>query len=125
FMTDRGTQQLAAWLFDVPEVDAYIGDLAVDPSSLWGGRLAIEGRGAQVSADGQTLRIGVTNPGTGPCDSGRYSASVAASSTAVAIAVLRTPNPSPQAPAACDLVLRVGYISVTLAAPLGGRVLVD
>jgi hypothetical protein len=125
FPTDRGTQQLPAWLFDVPEVGAYIGHLALDPSSLWPGRLSTQGRGARVGADGRTLKIGVTNPGTGPCDSGRYTASVAESRSAVAVAVLRIPNPSPPGQLVCPLVATSGFVTVRLAAALGGRVLVD
>jgi len=123
FMTDRGTQLLPAWLFDVPEVGAYIGQTALPSGSWWGGRLATEGAGALVSDDGRTLRIGVSNPGSQPCQA-TYTTAVAESATAVAVAVKGYPNPVP-AGEGCDLVARVGYVSVTLAAPLGGRVVVD
>src|SRR5437762_8373582 len=56
FPSDRGTQEMPAWLFDVPEVNAHIGHLALPPSALWGGGVMTdEGRGARVSADGMTL----------------------------------------------------------------------
>ena len=125
FPTDRGTMQLRAWVFDVPEVGGFVAYLAVDPSALWGGAIvAKQGRGARVSQDGRTLKIGVINPGTGPCDSGRYTASAAESSSAVAVAVLRIPNPTPQS-ALCALPARIGFIEVSLNSPLRGRVLVD
>ena len=121
FLTDRGTRQLPAWLFDIPEVSGYIGYLALDKSSLWGGALAVEGRGAQLSAGGRTLKVPVANNGPGPCESD-YTAAAAESPTAVAVAVRQFPHATS---GACPLVLRVGYISLELKAPLGGRVLVD
>ena len=122
FPTDRGTAQLQAWVFDVPEVDAYIGYLGIDPSALWGGGLSHEGRGAWVSADGRTLEAPVANPGAGPCDF-RYTAAAAESDSAVAVAVRQFTNPG--AGGACPAILRPGYVSVALKAPLGGRVLLD
>ena len=125
FPTDRGDRDMPAWLFDVPEVNAYIGHLALQPSSLWGGGVTRdEGRGAQVSADGMTLRVGVTDAQAGPCGND-YTGIAAESATAVAVAVRRFPHASPGSPVACDLVMRGGYIDVHLKAPLGGRVLLD
>src|SRR5262245_8056655 len=125
FPTDRGMHDLPAWLFDVPEVNAYIGHLALPASALWGGGVVTqEGRGAQVSADGMTLKVGVSNPEAGPCGND-YTASAAESSTAVAVAVKQFPHLKPGETVACDLVLRAGYVEVKLLAPLGGRVLVD
>jgi hypothetical protein len=125
FPTDRGMQQLPAWLFDVPEVNAYIGLLAVDPSRLWQRRLFTEpGRGAGVSADGMTLRIAAPNQQPGPCGND-YTAVAAESTSAVAIAVRQFPHSAPGANVVCDAMLRIGYVDVRLAAPIGGRVLVD
>lgn len=124
FPTDRGTTQMAAWLFDVPEIGGYVGYVALEASSFWGGAVSAQGRGARVSGDGLTLKVPVGNPGTGPCDT-QYTASVAESGVAVAVAVKGTPNAPADQPVACPAILRVGYISVALRAPLGGRVLLD
>lgn len=115
---------MSAWLFDVPEVNAYIGHVGLDPSSFWGGRLSVEGRGARVSADGMTLKVPVGNAGPGPCDSD-YTAAAAESGVAVAVAVKQIPHETPGQAVACPAVLRLTYISVKLKAPLGNRVLVD
>lgn len=77
-----------------------------------------------MSVDGLTLKVSVANPGTGPCDT-QYTASVAESSVAVAVAVTSTPNAPSDQPVACPAILRLGYIDVALRSPLGGRVLLD
>lgn len=124
FPTDRGTRQIAAWLFDIPEIGGYVGYVALHASSFWSGGVLAQGRGARVSVDGLTLKVPVGNPGTGPCDT-QYAASVAESSVAVAVAVKGTPNAPSDQPVACPLSLRLGYIDVALRSPLGGRVLLD
>jgi hypothetical protein len=124
FPTDRGTVQMSAWLFDVPEVSAYIGHSAVDPSAYWGGGVASGGRGARISADDRTLKIPVSNAEPGPCGTD-YTTATAESDTAAAVAVKSIPHASPGDAVACPLVLHLGYITVVLNAPLAGRVLVD
>lgn len=124
FSTDRGSMTMSAWLFDVPEVNSYLGHSAVDPAAYWGGRLSTEGRGAHVSSDGLTLKVTVGNAEPGPCGFD-YTAAVAESESAVAVAVKQIPHASPGAPVICPLAYRVSYISVSLKAPLGERVLVD
>ena len=123
FPTDRGTMQLPAWVFDVPEVGAYIGYLGIDPSALWGGGLSAHGRDAEVSFDGMRLRMPVANPGQAPCESD-YTAAAAESDTAVAIAVRAFPH-EPGPGAGCSLILRTGYVTVALHSPLDGRVVLD
>jgi len=124
FSTDRGTATMSAWLFDVPEAEGFLGYSGIDPSALWGGGIATEGRGAQLSPDGRTLKIAVSNAQPGPCGSD-YTANTAESSTAVAVAVKQIPHVSPGQDVMCDLMLRGSYITVRLKAPLGGRVLLD
>lgn len=124
FHTDRGSMTMSAWLFDISEVNAYIGNSAIDPSHFWGGGLSDEGRGARVSADGMTLKIPVANAEPGPCGSD-YTAAAAESDVAVAVAVRQIPHATPGTAVACPLVLRMGYIEVKLKSPLGDRVLVD
>ena len=124
FSTDRGTATMSAWLFEVPAANGFLGYLGLDPSALWEGGIAVEGRGARVATDGRTLKIAVSNAQPGPCGSD-YTASAAESSTAVAVAVKQIPHASPGEEVACDLMLRVSYITLSLKAPLGGRVLLD
>jgi hypothetical protein len=124
FPTDRGTMQMSAWLFDVAEINAYIGHSGMDSSAYWGGGVAIEGRGARISADGRTLKVPVSNAQPGPCGAD-YTAAAAESDAAVAVAVKRIPHASPGESVVCDAMLRISYISLTLKAPLAGRVLVD
>ena len=125
FPTDRGTTAMSAWLFDIAEIEAYLGYSALDPSSFWGGGVtSAGGGGARISADGMTLEIAVGNAGPSKCDS-TYTAATAESNSAVAVAVKQTPNASPGENVACTLPLRMSYMSVELHAPLGGRVVVD
>lgn len=124
FPTDRGTMQMSAWLFDVPEVNAYLGHAAVDPASYWGGHVSMGGRGARITADGRTLKFAVVNAEPGPCGSD-YSAAVAESDTAVAVAIKSTPHVSSGNAVVCPAVAHVSYFSVPLRSPLGGRVLLD
>jgi len=124
FPTDRGTMTLPAWLFAVPEVNAYLGHSAIDPSAYWGGGVSTEGRGVKIAADGLTLDIAVGNAEPGPCGSD-YTASAAESKTAVAVALRQFPHAALGANVACPASLRISYITVRLKAPLGGRVLVD
>jgi hypothetical protein len=80
---------MSAWLFDISEIDAYLGYSALEPSAFWGNRVSPEGMpGGRISADGLTLTLGTTGgPDTpGPCGED-VSASAAESDTAVAVAI--------------------------------------
>jgi len=126
FQTDRGTMTMSAWLFDVPEVNAYIAHSAIDPRSFWGGKVTSTGGGigGRVSADGRTLKIPVSNAEPGPCGAD-YTTATAESDTAAAIAIKSIPHASPGEAVMCPLVLHMSSITVALKAPLGGRVLLD
>ena len=125
FSTDRGAATMSAWLFDVPEADGHLGYPALDPAAYWTGHATTsEGQlGANVSADGRTLTIGVVGgrDQSGPCGAD-YTTSAAESPTAVAVAIKTIPH-DPNA--VCDLVARMYSIEVHLKAPLGARVLLD
>lgn len=126
FPTDRGTVQMSAWLFDISEIDAYIGYAAVDPSAFWRHGVSPEGMaGGRISADGLTLTLGITGgPETpGPCGED-LSASAAESDTAVAVA-MATRFHAPPAGEGCTLEAHLRTVTVRLLKPLGGRVLVD
>lgn len=120
FQTDRGTAQMSAWLLTVTGSTGDISYPAVAPSAFWAGSFVsgLGGGGATVSADGLTLKYGFVG---GSCDAG-YRSAVAESTSAVAVTVVAIPN-SPQGP--CDLMGHARSITVALASPLGGRVLVD
>jgi hypothetical protein len=126
FPTDRGTMQMSAWLFDISEIDAYLGYSAVDPGAFWRNRVSSEGMaGGHISADGLILTLGTTGgPETpGPCGED-LSASAAESDTAVAVVIasrFHTPPPG----GGCALVGYFRTVTVRLSRPLGGRVLVD
>ena len=125
FPTDRGSMAMSAWLFDIAEIEAYLGYAGLEPSSFWGGSVNPGGGGgARISGDGMTLRIPVGNAGPGRCDSD-YTVATAESSTAVAFAVKRIGHATPGELVACTLPLRISFISAPLQAPLGGRVLVN
>jgi hypothetical protein len=124
FSTDRGMMLMSAWLFDVPEVNAYIGHAALDPSAFWGKALSKSGRGGVISADGLSVKIAVGDAQPGPCGAD-YTTAVAESPAAVAIAIKRIPHASPGAMVACPAIYRIGFITAMLSAPLAGRVLVD
>jgi hypothetical protein len=119
FSTDRGTAQMSAWLFTVPGARADFIYPAVPLSAIWhGGVTDRQGSGgARMSADGRTLEFGFVG---GECDAG-YQSAVAESRAAVAVAVKATPKYGPDQ--ACSAVGILRSIKVTLASPLGGRVL--
>jgi hypothetical protein len=126
--TDRGTATMSAWLFTAAGV---MGDLpypALPQSAFWNGSLTglSLGEGATVSPDGHTLTFRFTGaPATaGPCGAD-YSGAVAESSSAVAVAVLAIPHESSGGPVACLAIGAMRTVTVSLAAPLGGRVVLN
>jgi hypothetical protein len=126
FPTDRGTMPMSAWLFDISEIDAYLGYSALDPSAFWGNRVSPEGlAGGRISADGLTLTLGTTGGPDipGPCGED-LSASAAESDTAVAVAIATRFHTLP-AGGGCTLEGHFRTVTLRLSRPLGGRVLVD
>jgi hypothetical protein len=126
FPTDRGEMQMSAWLFDISEIDAYLGYSALDPSAFWRNGVSPEGMmGGRISADGLTLTLGMTGgPETpGPCGED-LSASAAESDTAVAVAIASRFH-TPPAGAGCTLEAHFRTVAVRLSRPLGGRVVID
>src|SRR6202521_1055208 len=126
FATDRGTMPMSAWLFDISEIDAYLGYSALEPSAFWGNGVSPQGMmGGRISADGLTLTLGTVGgpetPGPGVAD---LSASAAESSTAVAVAIAPRFH-TPPAGEGCTLEGHVRTVAVRLSRPLGGRVVID
>ena len=126
FMTDRGVAHIPAWLFRATGAWAEFQWPAIIASAFWPGPFERSiGGGATVSADGRLLTFGfVGGPPDGPCAED-YTGVVAESPHAVAVAVQSNPGRVQGGPVACDLVGHLRSVTVRLANPLGGRVLVD
>src|SRR6202011_5580951 len=126
FPTDRGAMPMSAWIFDISEIDAYLGYSALEPSAFWGNRVSPEGMaGGRIGADGLTITLATTGgPDTpGPCGED-LSASAAESNTAVAVAIASRFH-TPPAGVGCTAEGHFRTVTVRLSTPLGGRVLVD
>jgi hypothetical protein len=130
FLTDRGIAMIYSWLFTATGANDEIAYPAITPTALWNGDLtkASSDRGTTISPDGRTLTFtfyGMPSS-IGPCGAD-YSGVVAESRAAVAVAVQEIPHtaPTPGEPIACPAVAQQRMVTVTLASPLGGRVVVD
>jgi hypothetical protein len=127
FTTDRGIAQMSAWLFKATGAAAEFGYPAIAPSAFWKGGLVVGsiGGGAIVSTGGRTLTYSFPGgPPDGPCAED-YSGVIAESPTAVAVAVQSNPGRPEGGAVTCDLVGHIRAVTVQLASPLDGRVLVD
>jgi hypothetical protein len=125
FPTDRGKVTMSAWLFDVPAAKGFLAHSGLDPSAYWGGVVMQGGEvGGRISSDGLTLTIGlVGGPDTpGPCGED-YAAAAAESDSAVAVAISWRIHGG--AGATCTLEGHFRSVTVHLAKPLGGRVVID
>jgi hypothetical protein len=128
YVTDRGRAQIYSWLFTVTGANGEMAYPAVAPSVLWNADLtqgSLDG-GATVTADGTSLTFTFWGApaGTGPC-SADYKAAVAESHAAVAVAVQMISHAPPNTPVACPAIAMQRSITVTLASPLDGRVVVN
>lgn len=128
FETDRGNAQISAWLFTASGFTGEAAYPALATSAFWNGGIVngSSNGGSSVSADGRTLTFnfyGAPNT-SGPCGAD-YKGLVAESSSAVAVVVQASPHASPGQPIACDAIAQQRSVTVALAAPLGGRVVVD
>jgi hypothetical protein len=124
--TDRGSAQMSSWLFTATGVDGELSYPALPSSAFWDNKGSGSGSGATVSRDGLMLTIGFYGApaGNGPCDA-NYSAVVAESTSAVAVAMQEIPGQQQSGQFICPLVAQLRTVPVTLARPLGGRVVVD
>jgi hypothetical protein len=125
YVTDRGSAQIDSWLFTTTAFSGAIAHPALAPSAVWNADLLEgSGNGTIVSDDGRTLKFGFTGgSGTGPC-AVHYQPLVAESQSAVAVAVQAAPSTSAcNGPSDAVGYLRTVYVS--LAGPLGGRVVLD
>ena len=128
FATDRGNAQISAWLFTASGVMGEVAYPALAPPALWNGGIlnGYLNSGSTVSADGRTLTFTFWGAPltSGPCGAD-YKAQVAESSSAVAVAVQAIPHASPGEPIACDAMAQQRSVTLALASPLGGRVVLD
>ena len=126
--TDRGHAQIDSWVFTMSRIDGEIAYPALAPSALWNADVSkgSVSTGSTVSADGRSLTYTFYGApdGAGPCGAD-YKAVVAESQAAVAIALQATPHAAPGQPVACPAVAQQRKVVVTLAQPVGGRVVVD
>jgi hypothetical protein len=126
FSTDRGMAQMSAWLFRATGARAEFQLPAIESSALWPGPFERSiGGGATVSPSGRQLTFSfVGGPPDGPCAED-YTGVVAESPHAVAVAVQSNPGRVQGGPVTCDAMGHLRSVTVQLASPLGGRVLVD
>ena len=129
FRSDRGTVQMSAWLFGSPTVMGELSYPALSPSAFWrsGFTVIVSTDAATISADGLALTFGFTGAApasTGSCGAD-YTAVIAESGSAVAVAVQEVARSVPDGPVVCDLMGHSRSLTVTLASPLGGRVVVN
>ncbi len=128
FTTDRGKAQISAWLFKATGARVELAQPAVPKTSIWGGGVtdAWIGDTATVSPDGRVITytfVGAAPPDQ-PCGAD-YTGVVAESNHAVAVAVQSSPGRVVGGGNACPAIGYLRTVTIQLAGPLGGRVLVD
>jgi len=125
--TDRGRAQIDSWLFTMSRISGEIAYPALAPEAVWNADMSKASMtpGSTLSIDGLTLTFGFTGAvASGPCGSD-YRGVVAESRTAVAVALQKTPHSAPNANIACETIAQIRHVDVSLASPLGGRVVLD
>jgi hypothetical protein len=127
FDTDRGRRQLPAWRFGLERFASPIWVLAVQPTALWTAKpLSATDLGfrATPGPDGRTLRLDFIGGPDEPTVCGiTYTASAVESSTAAVIRLVSKHQRRARGNQNC---LPIGYsrtVTLRLAKPLGGRVL--
>ncbi|HSS95261.1 MAG TPA: hypothetical protein VLR46_14905 [Candidatus Dormibacteraeota bacterium] len=127
FRTDRGLASMSAWLFTAGGAVGEIAYPALPELAFWGKGVhaASIGGSATVSATGRVATFSFPGgPPDGVCAED-YTAVVAESPAAVAVAVQSFPGRSQGGPVSCNEMDRVRSVTVQLAKPLDGRVMVD
>jgi hypothetical protein len=130
--TDRGQVNLPAWLFHAPDSFEPLAWPAPRPEVFWRlGELNYPGMQARLAADGVTLTVTMAAPNPQACPGEpifRHLPVVVESRTAVAVGVRRevvaVESGTRRTDCMSDLMLRSQPYDLTLAAPLGDRVLV-
>jgi hypothetical protein len=129
FETDRGSTELPAWMVSMAGVEAPAAVLAVSPDAIFrppGDDLPppFGATGTDTSTE-LTISFSGAPPGTGPCGA-EYTADAVGSETAVAVTIRELPaSPSTtDGRVACSSVGYARQLTISLASPLGARVLV-
>ncbi len=128
FRSDRGLVHMSAWFFGSPGVVGELEYPALSPPAFWKGAFIspVSNQTANISADGLTLSYlfyGAPDS-SGPCGAD-YKGVVAEATSAVAVAVQELARSVPDGPVACPAMAQQRTVTLTLASPLGGRVVVD
>ena len=128
FDSDRGIVEISAWIFGSPNVVGGLEYPALPSSAFWKAAFAVpvSNETASISEDGLTLMFSFYGApdSSGPCGAD-YKGVVAESASAVAVAVQELARSVPEGPVACDAMAQQRTVTVTLARPLGGRVVGD
>lgn len=128
FYTDRGKAHMTAWLFSAMGANGELAYPALAPTAFWKGGMVVQpGNGAAaVSANGRSLTWTFFGaPDTSGACGADYKGVVAESATAVAVALQEISHTTPGSQIACPAIAQERSVTVTLANPLGGRVVVD
>jgi hypothetical protein len=126
FKTDRGTATISAWLFNSTVVTGDLAFPALPLSAYWADGVSSGApESATVSKDGRVIQFKFWGaPSTsGPCGAD-YKTVLAESASAAAIALWTIPHAS-SGGGACSAIAQQRTVTVTLARPLGGRVLAN
>ena len=129
FGTDRGVVSLPAWIFTFDGVQGAVPVLALAPAARFPTPRdlvqAPPSLSAQLAPDGSTVTVSFTGAaaGSGPCTADYTVDARARHRAAVAVSIQEHRNGT--GAELCDLVGHARTATVTLARPLGGRVLVD
>jgi hypothetical protein len=129
FLTDRGWEELPAWLFSFSGVQNPAKVLAVRPTDIFSAPVARDGHSpAQLSVTvthgGRHIvaNFAGASAGTGPCTAS-YTLSIKESEQAVAVAVMTHSHGSGDV--GCAAVGHLRHAAAELKVPLGARVVVD
>lgn len=128
FRTDRGDLVLPAWLFTVTDGLAPIAVVAVAPAAFWHfeqDRYGGPPQPARLAADGRTVTVAVPQPTSCTGETPAMRGVSIEWSTAVAVSAWAPVEPTGPQDCAAPAILRFMDVTVTLKAPLGGRVLLD
>ena len=121
FDTDRGKLEIPAWLFTATGASGDLAYPAIAPTAFWNRGMSTDSftQTVAVGADGRTLTYRFRDP-PGSCE-GSYVGVVAESSSAVALWIRDTSTHGET----CMAPRQEHVVTVTLASPLGGRVVVS
>lgn len=134
FRTDRGKLRLPAWLFGTPDALGPVAVPALDPSAVWQPaevRYPLGPEPGKLAGDGVTLTVQLPWTPESKCPGSPVYENIPVvreSGTAVAVGISQkvvSYVPGSGVNCGSDMMLRFKAYQVTLAAPLGNRVVLD